>query len=540
MDLNKAMHMAVGFANNGDLAAAEKACQDIIRAYDRFHPAFHLLGQIAFRTGRIDMAMDMTKRAGSLDQRNPEYMRDMAEILFYAGKPQDAINFAGRALQINQRDAKCHYIAGLAFNVMGDLHRAQAAFEATLNFDPNNSNAQNNLGSVLEKQGRQENAKAAYEKAVEMDPGNVEAINNIASMMIAAGDLDVAKEKLETAIKIRQDYIEAHHNLSGLKTYTDEDIKTLKGLDPSRLPPINQARWAFILGKAYADVGDHNKAFDHYERGNKLMRGLIKFDGDEAAKFHQSLIDEFKTDDCASLEGAIDDPTPIFIVGMPRSGSTLTEQILASHTDVYAAGELLTLSNLIKEKCPSFPNDLSDDQLKDIGNAYLTELKKHVPDAKRIIDKMPGNYAFIGLISKILPGAKIIHTRRNPMDCCVSIFTRLFLEPVHYAYDLKELGNYYNNYQDLMDHWRDTLPQDMMTEVQYEEIVGDLENQAKDLIKFVGLDWQDAVLDFHKQKGNVTTASAAQVRKPIYKTSVERWRVYEDKLVELKEIMGEN
>ncbi|MCC3861656.1 tetratricopeptide repeat-containing sulfotransferase family protein [Pseudemcibacter aquimaris] len=543
MDLNQAIQKAVSFANQGNLAAAEKTCQDIIRANDRFHPAYHLLGQIALGTGRIDMALAMTQRAGSLDQRNVNYVRDMAEILFFAGKPQDAVNFIGRAISINPNDAKSHNIAGLSFNVLGDLSRARIAFETVLKLDPKNSSAHNNLGSVLEKSGDEAGAKSAYKKAVSLDKGNVEALNNLASMLIAAGDLDGAKEKLKAAIKTRPDYIEAHHNLSGLKKYKsgDKDIKILEELDPSKMPPINQARREFILGKVYADLGDHDVAFDHYILGNKKMREMIQYDGQAAEKFHDELKSVFNAEFCSTKKGANDDPTPIFIVGMPRSGSTLTEQILSSHSDVFAAGELTTLGNLIKEKCSDFPNGigiLSDDELNSIGEAYLADIKTRAPHAKRIIDKMPGNYRFLGVISKILPNAKIIHTTRNPMDCCVSIYTRLFLEPIHYAYDLKELGDYYKMYQDMMDHWRDVLPQGMMTEVGYEDVVDDLENQAKELVQFADLDWQDDVLDFHKQKGNVTTASAAQVRKPIYKSSVERWRVYEDRLGDLMNILN--
>jgi len=188
---------------------------------------------------------------------------------------------------------------------------------------------------------------------------------------------------------------------------------------------------------------------------------------------------------------------------------------------------------IIKSKIENFPHGLetaSDQDLRSIGEDYLAEIKKLAPDARRIIDKMPGNYRFLGLISKILPGARVIHTRRNAMDCCFSIYTRLFLQPVHYAYDMTELGRYYTLYQDLMSHWRETLPKGSMTDVDYEDVVADLDNEARKLIEFVGLDWQDTVLEFHNQKGAVKTASAAQVRKPIYKTSIERWRPYEKHL----------
>ncbi|MDG1437485.1 MAG: sulfotransferase, partial [Emcibacteraceae bacterium] len=231
---------------------------------------------------------------------------------------------------------------------------------------------------------------------------------------------------------------------------------------------------------------------------------------------------------------------PIFIVGMPRSGSTLIEQILSGHSDVFAAGELFFLGDIIKDKKPNFPNGIdkiSDDELRAIGDEYLERVKTLNPDAKHIVDKMPANYQYAGLIVKILPGAHIINARRNPMDCCLSIYTRLFLQTLHYSYDLEELGRYYARYQELMDHWHNVLEKNQLLDVHYENVVEDLEREARKLIDFIGLEWQDQILDFHNQKNRVTTASAAQVRKPIYTSSLDRWRVYEKHLGALKNIL---
>jgi hypothetical protein len=300
-------------------------------------------------------------------------------------------------------------------------------------------------------------------------------------------------------------------------------------------------RLHFILAKAHSDIGEHDRAFFYYQLANTKMRSNLEYNQKVAEKVNIDLINVFNIDYFGS-DQILDneDPTPIFIVGMPRSGSTLVEQIVASHSEVYAAGELTLLGDIIKSKIDKFPIDLetlNKDELKNIGKDYLAEIKKIAPNAKRIVDKMPGNYQFIGIISKILPGARIIHTKRNPIDCCFSIYTRLFLEKVHYAYDLGELGNYYKLYEDLMDHWRDLLSDGIMIEVNYEGVVGDLEGEARKILDFIDLEWEDSVLGFHKQAGVIKTASAAQVRKPIYQTSIQRWRVYEKHLRPLIELL---
>lgn len=530
--------MAAGLANQGNFAEAQKLCQDLLGSNDKFHPAYHLLSQLAFQSGRPDIAVQMLKNAVALDPKRASYHRDLAEVLLHTGKAKEAFSTINRALGFDSNDPKSHFIAGLALMSNGEQVQAIKAFETTINMDPSFGPAYNNLGSLLEGAGKLSDAKINYQEAIKIDAKNAQAQTNLASIMIAEGDIEQAKEHLVAAIKGRPDHIEAHHNLSGIKKYKkdDEDLKILEQIaeDPSRLTPLNQMRLDFILGKAHADSLDQDRAFDYYNQGNAKMRAGLDYDEKSAEEFNEALKKVFGQDYFATAHiSDNNDPTPIFIVGMPRSGSTLIEQIIASHSDVYAAGELTTLGNTIKSKIKNFPHGLetaSDQDLRSIGEDYLAEIKKLAPDARRIIDKMPGNYRFLGLISKILPGARVIHTRRNAMDCCFSIYTRLFLQPVHYAYDMTELGRYYTLYQDLMSHWRETLPKGSMTDVDYEDVVADLDNEARKLIEFVGLDWQDTVLEFHNQKGAVKTASAAQVRKPIYKTSIERWRPYEKHL----------
>jgi tetratricopeptide (TPR) repeat protein len=546
MDLMQAIKKAENLANKGKFAEADKICRDIIAVNDRFHPAFHLLGQLAAHANRNDIAVPMLRRAASLNPNNAQYQRDLAEVLLFSARVKNALDVIEHAVILEPQDPKAHFILGLTTMSLGLLDRAIEAYRTAIKLEPEFGAAHNNLGSLLERAGNLKEAKKAYAKAISIDPGNVQAQNNMASILIAEGNIKAAIIHLETAIKVAPGYIEAHHNLSTLKTYkkNDQHIIQLQSLSkhPSRLTKENQIRLEFILGKAASDIGNYDEAFMHYDRGNLLKRSTFEYDENASRQLHKDIKKNFITVPLNNLRGKeAKSPIPIFIVGMPRSGSTLVEQILVSHDDISSVGEMTALNEIIKKHINDFPNgikDLSNQDYENIGSAYIAALRDAGADTGFVIDKMLGNYRLLGIIGHAFPHAKIIHTTRNPMDSCVSIYTRLFLETLHYGYDLNELGNFYNFYSDLMEHWRKILPNDMFIDISYEEVVSDLKSASEKLINFIGLEWQENMLDFHKQGSTVRTASAEQVRKPIYKSSVERWRVYEKQLQPLKKILG--
>ena len=545
MNVNDAIHMAARYANQGMLDQAEKVCRDIIKANDKYHPAYHLLGQLSFHSGKDDIAIQMLQKAVSLDTGRATYHRDLAEVLCFTGNHKAAKNIIDQALLLNPNDPKSHYIAGMVLTALNALDQAIGAYQTVVRLSPKHGLAYNNLGALLETKGQSNEAKKAYIKAIKINKEHAEAQNNLATILIAEGDTKGAKKHLEAAINARPTYIEAHHNLSALKKYKkgEEHITQLEAAanDLSALSVENKVRLHFTLGKVYSDIGKIDAAFNSYQSGNNMKRASIQYD-EKAAK---NLIDEIKNTFNHTylknpLKDSNDDPTAIFIVGMPRSGSTLIEQILASHSDVHAGGELRILNNIIKSKITKFPQDvptLPDEKLKAIGEEYLHYIKGLNPDAKRIVDKMPANYHYAGLIAKILPDAHIINSNRDPMDSCLSNYIRLFLETIPYTYDLGELGRYYVRYQNLINHWHEVIPQGLLIDIGYEDVVANLEKEARKIIDFVGLDWEDSCLDFHKNKRRVETASAAQVRKPIYKTSIEKWRPYEKHLGPLIEAL---
>ena len=299
----------------------------------------------------------------------------------------------------------------------------------------------------------------------------------------------------------------------------------LEALAASDDLPADQALYIhFALAKALDDVRDYGRAFEHLRQGNALKRERIDYDETGTLKLFEHISAVFDRGLFDRFQGQGDPSSvPVFVLGMPRSGSTLIEQILASHPQIHAAGELTILENS--------PMDVT--AFRRLGQSYLSQLPK-VPDEKiRIVDKLPGNFLRIGLIRLMLPNARIIHTMRDPIDTCLSCYSKLFNTGLPFTYDLAELGRYYRAYSELMAHWRSVLPPGAMLDVSYEDVVDDLEGQARRLIDYCGLPWDDRCIDFHRSNRPVRTASAVQVRQPLFRSSLQRWRNYESGLAPL-------
>lgn len=295
-------------------------------------------------------------------------------------------------------------------------------------------------------------------------------------------------------------------------------------------------------------MGEHDKSFENFIEGCRLKRKKIHYDPKNSERTVERVKNVFTKEFIKKHSGkGYKSDVPIFVCGMPRSGTTLTEQIIASHPDVHGAGEIFDLLDIMNWRGKSgnilFPENIADctpEKLKDIGKKYVSGLKARNKKALRITDKMPANYFHIGLIHLAMPEAKIIHVNRNPLDTCISCFTRLFSHNQNSTYDLKELGSYYRNYKNMIDHWHEVLPKGSFYDICYEDLVADTETEAKKLIEYCDLEWDDACLEFHKNTRNIRTASVTQVRQPIYNTSIERWRKYEKYLAPLLEGLGDS
>lgn len=356
----------------------------------------------------------------------------------------------------------------------------------------------------------------------------------------------------DRAIEIRPDYAEVYLNRSEIKTFHsgDADLRVLESLAGSDSLPANKKMYVnFALAKAFEDSGDYNRAFENLRRGNTLKRGQIDYEETRIIELFRRLAAVFNKGLFERFQGEGDPSSvPVFVLGMPRSGSSLIEQILASHPQVHGAGELGGLDRLAGSASkvghqqvgyPECVSCLDGETLRQMARSYLGHLPAIGDGKVRITDKAPGNCMHIGLIRLILPNAKIIHTTRHPIDTCVSCYSKLFTAGQHFSYDLAELGRYYRYYNELMTHWQSVLPPDAILDVRYENVVNDLVGQARRLIDFCGLPWDDRCIDFHNSNRPVKTASAVQIRKPLFRSSLQRWRRYEAGLAPLLHELGD-
>jgi hypothetical protein len=314
-------------------------------------------------------------------------------------------------------------------------------------------------------------------------------------------------------------------------------------------PDMDERIYAhFALGQALADIEDYERSFRHLSQGNALKRKQSGYDEAKVLGDLERVRATCTSEFLARHYGCgHPSPVPVFVVGMPRSGTTLVEQILASHRDVHGAGEIYDFELAVADlggmaalalHRPEIVAQMSGEEFRRLGTNYLQRIQAAAPSARRIVNKMTENFRFAGLIALALPNARIIHVRRDPVDTCVSCFSPLFMENLLYTYDLSELGRYYRAYEASVNHWRDVLPQGVMIDVQYEDVVADLEGQGRRILDHCGLEWDARCLDFHRNERSVRTASVAQVRRPLYKSSVGRWRRYEAFLEPLLAALG--
>jgi tetratricopeptide (TPR) repeat protein len=360
-----------------------------------------------------------------------------------------------------------------------------------------------------------------------------------------------AEQSYRKALELEPRMSGAWRAIAEMKTFhtLDSDLDAMMKIYESRgIEQDIRKNIAFALGKANEDLGDYERAFAFYQEGNRIHRENSKFDVRHHVNQFRQTRRVFETRRMQELSGSgYRDPTPIFILGMPRSGTTLTEQILASHREIEGGGERYDLSKIVGRasevagvtgQLVDWIDKIDSDGLRKLGQAYIDALRREYPEVPHVTDKMPGNFRFVGLIHAILPDAKIIHTRRHPGDTCMSCFTKLFTDSQDFTYDLTDLGRYYRAYEELMAHWRAILPAGAMLDVEYERLVADVEGQTRRILDFVGLPWDENCLRFFENKRGVATASQTQVRQPIYKTSVQRWRNYRSQLQPLFRAMA--
>jgi Flp pilus assembly protein TadD len=530
----------------GDVDGALNAYQEALTHREVYPEAYNNLGTLLQQDRKPEEAEHALRKA---IQQNPRYIEpynNLAQLLNAQRKDIDALRVLGDALKIAPKNVQTLILTAKTQLRRNNIPAAEQAIRLALRQEPENAEAMTIFGQVLHETDRYEEAIEVLEKALAKSPDNPEALNFYGVALKSVGRLEEARDTIIKALKLNDSMYGGYANLNDLVDFSkgvgEELFNRIEAIFESVANPKAEPFLPlhFAYAKALDDRGQHEKALEHYIIGGQMKREQLDYKESDTFAFFDSIREAFPKEafENRKYEG-LDDDRPVFIVGMPRSGSTLVEQILSSHPDVYGAGEVKYLARSLgqlRDRFPSLPKypqlapKITPAQLDIVANNYRDALVKGAGDAKRITDKLLTNYFFLGLINLLFPKAKVIHTRRDPVDTCLSGFTKLFKDDMPHSYDLGELGRYYGKYRELMEHWEKVLPKGFLTTVNYEDVVADTEKEAKRLIEFLGLPWDPKCVDFHKSDRPVKTASVAQVRKPIYKTSVKRWKKYGDGL----------
>lgn len=512
----KKLALAAEHHRNGQLEEAAKLYRDVLRENPKNVDALRLLGAIAASQQRFDEAERRFRRAIVLA---PDFVRAIIDL--------------GRLLKEQSR-----------------YQEAIECFKKVNTLEPDNVQSHFQLASTLAPAALTYDAVAAYQRVLELQPNHAGAVLGFAHMLKTVGRQDEAVAAYRNFIKLTPDQGEGYWSLANLKTYrlTDEDIREMESqLAKDDLTDQSAVNFLFALAKTYEDQGSIDRAWSFYSKGNAKRRMIEQYDPVTTEVTNDSIISVFDQQFLENNSGLGNpDPAPIFVVGLPRSGSTLIEQILASHSQVEGTSELPYLGRVATSlnrnradgiNYPEATRELGEKQFKALGEEYINLAELHRTEGKpRFIDKMPNNTPTIGFLNLILPNAKIIDARRYPLDSCFSCYRQLFARGQAFTYDLTDIGEYFLQYQRMMDHWHDVLPGRVLT-VQYEDMVTDFEQQVRRLLEYCELPWEDACINFHETERPVRTASSEQVRQPIYSKSINRWRNYKQYLGELIEVL---
>lgn len=559
-------NLGIILQESGKFEASLECLQHVVALQPDNPEAYNNLANTCKRLDQPDRAQEYYRRALALRPDYAEVHSNLAFLLNDLGRFDEAVASAGKAIDINPQLAdayfnlaqiemsRMHYAdaqrwidALLAFApqhagalaaraqllIKGEHYQdALACVRQALTLAPDSANAHNVLGKVLQALEQHDEAAQAFDRAATL-PGTVaeEALVARAALLMETGNKEEAIAAFDRTLERFPGSVRVMAARSDSKTYRADD-PDIAGMEASLVRAVrpaisDQMSLHFALGKAYLDTGNSERAFFHLDKGNALKRASFSYDAARTGEWMRKIGAAFTPALMQKLKDAgVASERPVFIVGMPRSGTTLVEQILASHPGIHGAGELSALSYAV-ERAGAFPDSVagwSTDDVERIGRDYLSRTEHLAPDALRLVDKMPANFLHAGLIPLILSGARIIHCRRDPVDTCLSCYSKHFAGEQLFAYQLDELGAFHREYQALMDSLRKVLPPDRFLEVDYENVVDDLEGEARRLVSFVDMPWDDACLSFYKTRRIVRTASVSQVRHPIYTTSKGRWR----------------
>lgn len=497
---------------DGQLAAADSVCRRYLQQHKHDAEAMVLLAEIGMQLKAYHEAEFLLESCVELHSEHERAAVAYQGLLARLGKYPQAKTFAEKRLQQQPDNFTLQVAYANALVGVGELQQAIAIYRSLLASQNDRPAVWLSLGHALK----------------------------------AEGDRSGAIECYETAAQLMPEFGDAYWSLANTKTYSFSDAMLATMTEHAARDDVgleDAIHLCFALGKAYEDRQDYATAFGHYQKGNALKRATIDFDigRTEAAMAAQQ---DACPGELFARNAGCDDPSPIFIVGLPRAGSTLLEQILASHSQVDGTMELhdiLTIASRLSGQQTPYPFNLAsltDEQCRRLGELYIEQTRAYRQGAPFFIDKMPNNFIHIGLIKRILPKAKIIDARREPFACCFSGYKQLFGDGQEFSYHLSDIGRYYRAYEKLMEHWHAALPGDILT-VQHENVLDDLEGQVKRMLDFCGLPFEAECLSFHETKRVIKTPSSEQVRQPIYRSGTQQWRPFAEFLTPLFEALDQ-
>jgi tetratricopeptide (TPR) repeat protein len=541
-ELTQALLLRVAEGPAPTMAADAERFETTASAPKSTTPVEMLLSKAAACSARGEhaQAVELYQELVKLKPRHLVARNNLGVALVRLGRQQEAEEHFRRAVGIQSTYAEAQFNLGAVLRALNKIVESEMPARRAVKLDPKHVDALASLGVTLLLSSRLSEARECFEKALRMAPRHAGSLCGLGMAASLAGRFEEAESLFKRALVFDTRMPAALAGLAGLRKMTTADrdwVQNAEKVAAGGVGAVEEAQLRFAIGKYYDDVGKFDEAFRHYQRGNELRKTLVEpYDHEERERFVDDMIRVHQRDSFASMPPATTDSSlPVFVTGMPRSGTSLVEQIISSHPDARGAGELSYWNDAMRKHRDAMRNKwLAETLRKKLADQYLRTLSNRFPHAKRVVDQSNFNTDHLGPIHAMLPGARLIYVRRDPLDTCLSCYFHPLAQ--NFTLDLADLAHYYGEHQRLLAHWRSVLPAGVLLEVPYAELVADQERWSRRIIEFIGLEWDERCLDFHATERPVMTASFWQVRQKMFSSSVNRWKRYEKFIGPLKEL----
>lgn len=508
-------------------------------------PALLAEADARFADGKYTQVVNLLQEALALDGRNTDARANLGIVLCHLGRYGDAEQAFRRALEIKASCRTANLALGTLLRAKGDFAASETVLRRAVKHDPRNPQALASLGLTLGMRNRLSEAGNCLQSALRLRPHDPAVLCSLGWLAGIEGRFEEAEKHYRATLEADPKHPGALALLVGLRRMTDADTDWLAGVErtlANGVPPFEESKLRYAMGKYFDDLGKYSKAFEEYKQGNELRKLLaVPYSHAERTEFVDEMIGLYTRQRLAqSAKGASESARPVLVTGMMRSGTSLVEQIIASHPQVTGAGELDFWNTSAHKQRQRLRSEGPDEQLtRKLGESYLRELERHSSTALRVVDKSTFNTDHLGLIHLVLPRARVVYVQRDPVDNCLSCYFQDFANMASFTMDLSDLAHYYREHHRLIAHWRSALPEGALLVVPYAELVADPETWSRRIIEFIGLEWDSRCLEFHKTQRSVLTASNWQVRQRVYSSSVGRYRNYQKfigPLLELRDL----